>query len=573
MTVSLSTAVSKLGMAATMILGAMIGNQVRKKQKESTPTVIESSQSHLFKEKSLNKNGGTKGGATILDIHERLQDLALGCLPSSPTTSFYLERGKKMCQQFLQANGFLKDNSELWMSEWMERTDWVDGDEYWTKMPPLRPPAQPSYASTLLAGLMALWYLSCSKDFCKGNFSTDVTLMTTLRKVMDEKDSSAAPLVLRIIANILAVTDDPQPLYQTGLVEALTSSREHSASDVFLPAWRGLHNLKPEKSKVTGKNIIYEEGVYPYIMPDVMQSENVEIDIILVHGIQGGAELTWRQHDQQREKPLLTQEQRQKILSWQFESDIDNFYTSCWPLDWLVPAIDVPVRVLAVDYEANWWHWGDSCPEEALGTVASHSRKIAKSLEAAGVGERPVVWITHSMGGLIVKDMLMNDLGQQGSSPTKLEDHSENLRFPSNFDAKLNLSSQTLGIVFFSVPHYGSPLASSVTRGILRHILKPSSEVFDMREESPVLQELHQSFLHMVETRGISVLTLNESHPVHHKATGLNLLFVPPEYGTSGVGEFYEADACHVDICKPLNRHAESYQKVLAFLQEIVGRV
>lgn len=74
-----------------------------------------------------------------------------------------------MCQQFLQANGFLKDNSELWMSEWMERTDWVDGDEYWTKMPPLRPPAQPSYASTLLAGLMALWYLSCSKDFCKGN--------------------------------------------------------------------------------------------------------------------------------------------------------------------------------------------------------------------------------------------------------------------------------------------------------------------------------------------------------------------------------------------------------------------
>lgn len=50
------------------------------------------------------------------------------------------------------------------------------------------------------------------------------------------------------------------------------------------------------------------------------QSENAEIDIILVHGIQGGAELTWRQHDQERKKPLLTQEQRQKILSGQFES-------------------------------------------------------------------------------------------------------------------------------------------------------------------------------------------------------------------------------------------------------------
>lgn len=68
-------------------------------------------------------------------------------------------------------------------------------------------------------------------------------------------------------------------------MEALTSSREHSASDVFLPAWRGLHNLKPEKSKVTGKNIIYEEGVYPYIMPDVMQvSMDKEKNKISVNG-------------------------------------------------------------------------------------------------------------------------------------------------------------------------------------------------------------------------------------------------------------------------------------------------
>ncbi|XP_042858281.1 protein SERAC1-like isoform X2 [Penaeus japonicus] len=554
MTVTLSTAVSKLGIAATMILGAVIGNQIRKKQRESAPSVMDSSQRHLFTDKSSNKNGETKGGTTILDIHERLQDMSLNRMPSSPTTSFHLEKAKKMCQQFLQANGFLKDNSELWMSEWMERTDWVDGDEYWTKLPPPRPSAQPSYANTLLAGLMALWYLSCSKDFCKGNFTTDLTLMTTLKKVLDEKDSSATPIVLRIIANILAVTEDHQPLYQTGLVDALTSSKEHSASDVFLPAWRGLLNLKPEKSKMTGKNIIYEEGVYPYIMPDVMRSENAEIDIILVHGIQGGAELTWRQHDQERKKPLLTQKQRQSLLLGQFAADIDNFYTSCWPLDWLVPSIDVPVRVLAVDYEANWWHWGSSCAEEALGTVASHSRKIVNSLEAAGVGERPIVWMTHSMGGLIVKDMLMNDMDLQCNSPTKLEKQSESLAGPSVFGARKNLSSQTLGVIFFSVPHYGSPLASSVTRGILRHILKPSSEVFDMREESPILDELHQSFLRMVEAQGIAVLTLNESNPVRHRATGLDLLFVPPKYGTSGVGEFYEADACHVDICKPLNR-------------------
>ena len=34
---------------------------------------------------------------------------------------------------------------------------------------------------------------------------------------------------------------------------------------------------------------------------------------------------------------------------------------------------------------------------------------MLKKLEAAGVGQRPIIWITHSLGGLILKHILVNE--------------------------------------------------------------------------------------------------------------------------------------------------------------------
>lgn len=41
--------------------------------------------------------------------------------------------------------------------------------------------------------------------------------------------------------------------------------------------------------------------------------------------------------------------------------------------------------------------------------ITKHSQEIACILKAAGVGQRPIIWLTHSMGGLLVKCMLMNE--------------------------------------------------------------------------------------------------------------------------------------------------------------------
>lgn len=41
-------------------------------------------------------------------------------------------------------------------------------------------------------------------------------------------------------------------------------------------------------------------------------------------------------------------------------------------------------------------------------TMGERSKEYIKKLLIAGVGKRPTIWVCHSMGGLLVKKMLVN---------------------------------------------------------------------------------------------------------------------------------------------------------------------
>lgn len=84
--------------------------------------------------------------------------------------------------------------------------------------------------------------------------------------------------------------------------------------------------------------------------------------------------------------------------------------TKCWPKDWL--AHDCPdLRIIGVNYETSISTWTSICPfTQRKKTLDERSDELMGQLLKAGVGDRPIIWITHSMGGLLVKNILNKGL-------------------------------------------------------------------------------------------------------------------------------------------------------------------
>lgn len=84
----------------------------------------------------------------------------------------------------------------------------------------------------------------------------------------------------------------------------------------------------------------------------------------------------------------------------------DSKTTQCWPKDWLTKDCQ-NLRVIGINYDTSLSKWATTCPEEGSKvTLDERTNELINKLKRAGVGNRPIIWITHSMGGLLVKNLL-----------------------------------------------------------------------------------------------------------------------------------------------------------------------
>ncbi|CAI7891267.1 unnamed protein product, partial [Closterium sp. NIES-53] len=201
---------------------------------------------------------------------------------------------------------------------------------------------------------------------------------------------------------------------------------------------------------------------------------------------------------------------------------------------------------------------------------------LLHKLVAAGVGERPVVFVTHSMGGLIVKQMLA-------------------LARASDLPEIRALAERTTAIVFYSVPHFGSRIADYSWRA--RAVLRPAPSV---RLLPPRCQPLLQWKAYLREgnfkTLSDALFTTPPPPPPpllfmfavclclplapdQTKVTPLvktyggltlRLEVVPLESAYPGFGEFVVLDGTdHINACKPVNSSDPAYANTLNFLLKI----
>ncbi|XP_001371145.1 protein SERAC1 isoform X1 [Monodelphis domestica] len=332
--------------------------------------------------------------------------------------------------------------------------------------------------------------------------------------------------IVRIIGNMALHEHLHSAIVRSGwvsiLAEAVKSPQVIQASH----AARTLANL--DRETVQEK---YEDGVF-VLYPQYRSSQPIKADVLFIHGLMGAAFKTWRQQDSDK-------------FEIEKASDEES-YTQCWPQTWL--ASDCPaLRIISVEYDTSLSDWRAKCPVERK-SIAYRSDELLRKLRTAGVGDRPLIWVSHSMGGLLVKKMLVD-----ASKKPELN----------------TLINNTRGIIFYSVPHHGSHLAEYSVN--IKYLLFPSVEVKELSKDSPALKELQEDFLKFAKDKNFQVLNFVETLPTCIGSM-INLHIVPVESADLGIGDLIPVAVNHLNICKPNKKDTFLYKRTLQFICEMLAK-
>lgn len=208
---------------------------------------------------------------------------------------------------------------------------------------------------------------------------------------------------------------------------------------------------------------------------------------------------------------------------------------------------DLPqVAVHAVRYEAEPMAWKG----EGLG-VLDRALNLLSLLDANDLGTRPLVFVTHSLGGLVVKQMLLaaDSYGHAAWSA---------------------MLGQVRGVAFIATPHDGAKIATVVRR--LALLLRPTAVMGDLESNAAALRGLNYWFRNNAGRLGVRVEAYAETRDVRRLAI-IKVRVVDPassDPGMTGVTPI-PIDADHINITTPASRGAEIYLAVAKFVKSCLA--
>ena len=174
--------------------------------------------------------------------------------------------------------------------------------------------------------------------------------------------------------------------------------------------------------------------------------------------------------------------------TWHPQGKRDNQNLDFWPF-WLgedLQANEIAVNIWTFGYDApRFGYVGEGMPRFDLAS------NLWEYLHINDIGDRPLIFITHSMGGLVVKDLI---------------------RTAQNFDDKKAIIQQTQGIVFLSTPHQGSHLANLIDN--FHALTKATVNVKELKAHGPQLRDLNEWYRQNIEKLNIKTHVLYETKPM-----------------------------------------------------------
>ncbi|MEH1947926.1 MAG: hypothetical protein V7K77_13370 [Nostoc sp.] len=237
-------------------------------------------------------------------------------------------------------------------------------------------------------------------------------------------------------------------------------------------------------------------------------------DVIFIHGLAGDAWGTWH-HQDRRDR-----------------SDCD-FWLTWLKEDLTQKGIDVGVWTFGYD-AARFQFSGSAMPR------FDQASNLLESLQVREIGERPVIFVTHSMGGLLVKEVL---------------------RTAQNFRRQA-IIEQTKGIVFLSTPHTGSHLARLIEH--ISILARPTVNVQELREHAPALRSLNEWYRQNVDNLAIDTKVFYETQPT------AGILVVDEDSANPGIRDVNPVaiPKDHNQIAKPSSKEDLVYLSVKQFVEK-----
>jgi len=293
-------------------------------------------------------------------------------------------------------------------------------------------------------------------------------------------------------------------------------------------------NLKRRSKSDKGKSPSADRRSNPLGLTIVHEPKTIPpLDIIFVHGLGGTSRATWSKgHD-------------------------PEYF---WPGQWLPLEPEIQnARILSFGYDANFKASG-AAPTTGIADFAKsllHSMRFAKDqeLEELELGQRPIIFIVHSMGGLVVKQAYI--LGQ-------------------NDEKYSDMVSSISAILFLATPHRGSDLAKILNRILSVSVIgSPKLYVSELAtkgsQTSQTIRSLNEQFRHIAPK--LDVISFYETLPtfVGHK----KMMIVESASATLGHASEIAAplNADHHGVCKFDSPQDSNYVSVRNSLKTLVSEI
>jgi len=202
--------------------------------------------------------------------------------------------------------------------------------------------------------------------------------------------------------------------------------------------------------------------------------------------------------------------------------------------------------VYLVGYEAAVSRWRG----RAMHLPDRATSVLMRLLTEPKLREAPLVLVGHSLGGLVIKQLLRIAESEAHHDADAAE-----------------LLARIEKIAFLATPHTGAGHATLGDR--LRLLVRPSAATASLVRNDPDLRELNLWYRNWAAAREIGHLVLTETEPIRILGT-----IVLPDSSDPGLPRVrpIPISADHLSICKPADRECGAYVHVREFIRRKIER-